>query len=1593
MSDAVGGGEERIAIVGLAGRLPGAKTLEGFWEMLRRGGDARRVPTDAELDDAGVPQALRAHPQWVRSSYVLEGATDFDAGLFGYSPREAELMDPQQRIFMECAWESLDNAGYDPLRFKGAVAVYASVSLSSYLLRALMRQPDLMDTAGSFGVMLANDKDYVATRVSHRLGLRGPAATVQTACSSSLVALHLACQSLLSGESDMALAGGSSVSFPQTAGYLYQEGMIFSPDGYCRAFDAKANGTVRGAGAAVVVLKRLSDALKDGDTIHGVLLGTAVNNDGAGKVGFTAPSVEGQAAVIAEALAISGVTPEDIQYVEAHATGTPLGDPIEVAALNQAFGGKQTGQKRVALGSLKAAIGHLDAAAGIAGVVKTVLAMEHGEIPASPHFQQPNPVIDFDAGPFFVPSQPRPWTSANGPRRAGVSAFGIGGTNTHVILEEAPKTAAPAPSRRAWHVLPLSARTPAALDAATEQLAAHLDAKPNVSLADVAYTLQVGRHIHEHRRAVVVKDVADAKAALRDARRLLGGSGLNTRRPVVFLFSGQGSQYVDMGRGLYEQEPTFRTEVDACAEKLKPHLGLDLRTVLYPPADGREKATEQLKQTSLTQPALFVIEYALAKLWASWGVTPQAMVGHSIGEYVAACLSGVFSLDDALALVATRGRLMQSLPAGSMLSVRLTPEALAPLMDARLSVAAVNAPGFTVVAGPTDAVDALQAKLEAQKVEVSRLHTSHAFHSTMMDPIVEEFRQAVAKVARKEPKDLYLSNVTGTWVTPEDAVSPAYWARHLRDAVRFQDSATLLLNDPEHVFLEVGPGNALATLVRRNAKEGTFPAILTTLPAPRDAQQDALTHATDAFAKLWLAGAKTIAGRVYKGESRRRIPLPAYPFQRERYDLLKGPPPALPRAATAARTAPAQGVELTVPSWPRTRASPQVPSLSGQRWLVLEADTPVASRVTERLRQAGADVVSLVAGQGASDPVTKRFGVDVASPDAVSEHLERLRGEDWAPAHVAYLWPLVKEPRDLESGLATSFHGLLGLAKAVGPGAAKAPVTLDVVTTGAQDVTGEEPLLPWQAAAVGASRVLPQEYPGLTVRAVDVTWPAPDESASGPWLERLVTELATGKEAVVALRGPYRHVEGFEPLDLPVSTGADSSEPQGAPGQGAATSAAASGSAPVLGTTTLGGPGATTLGATAPGTASTAGTTGPGSTGTASAAGVTGPGASHGSASTAQSTGLKNGGVYVIVGGLGRVGLALAEQLTQAVKPKLVLLSRRTLPAPGEWDAWRAGHDAQDATSKAIERMRALEQSGAQVLALRADAGVPGQLDKALQVAEARFGRVDGVFYAAGDGGMATRISVDESTPEATAPLLAGRFGGLTQLAEALASRRPDFVVVQSSLTVVLGGMAVSAVAAAHAGMDALAARQARLGGTRWYTVDWDVWGVGEGFRPDAVISPTEGFRLLRALLTQPTGGRFLASRGSLEARLQVSRDGTTTARAGGSASGKHPRPPLANAFVAPRDETEEKVAALWQDLLGVESVGITDNFFELGGHSLLGVQLLSRIREAFQVELSMRALFESPTVEVMTVAIVEASASQLDPEALEAMLAELEQG
>jgi acyl transferase domain-containing protein len=664
---------EGIAIIGMAGRFPGANNIAEYWRNLRDGVESITFFSDEELRKAGVEASRLNSPNFVKAKGAIENGDMFDAAFFGFTPREAEIMDPQQRLFMECVWTALEDAGYDPETYKGAIGLYGGEGMNSYLLLNLMSNRDLLDSVGLLQASVQNRGDHLTTHVAYKLNLKGPSVTVQTACSTSLVAVHTACQSLLNFECDLALAGGVTITVPLKNGYTYLDGGIYSPDGHCRAFDERAQGTVQGDGVAVVALKRLSDAVNDGDTIHAVIRGSAVNNDGSLKVGYTAPGVNGQAEVIAEAHAMSGVNPETIGYVETHGTGTALGDPVEVDALTQAFR-QGTGAKRFcAIGSVKTNIGHLDAAAGVSGLIKTVLALKHRQIPPSLNFEKENPRIDFANSPFYVNAVLSEWKNDEGePRRAGVSSFGIGGTNAHLVVEEAPEPVA-SESKRGWHLLPLAARTSSALDAATLQLHAYLKENPELNPADVAHTLQVGRRKLNHRRVVVCRDLEDAVRALEtlDARRVFTSLQEPRNRPVVFLFPGQGAQYVRMGMELYAAEPTFREHIDSCSEILKPHLGFDLRDVLYPNDVALEQAKEKLNQTFVTQPALFVTEYALAKQWTHWGVRPEAMIGHSIGEYVAACLAGVFSLEDALRLVAARGRLIQSVASGSMLVVSL----------------------------------------------------------------------------------------------------------------------------------------------------------------------------------------------------------------------------------------------------------------------------------------------------------------------------------------------------------------------------------------------------------------------------------------------------------------------------------------------------------------------------------------------------------------------------------------------------------------------------------------------------------------------------------------------------------------------------------------------------------------------------------------------------------------------------------------------------------------------------------------------------------------------------------------------------------
>jgi acyl transferase domain-containing protein/thioesterase domain-containing protein len=875
---------EQIAIVGMAGRFPGAQNITQFWQNLAAGVESISRFSDEELLARGVSEEKIRHPHYVKAGTILQDADMFDASFFGYNRREAETMDPQQRIFLEIAWEALESAGYNPDSYDGPIAVFAGTSGNDYRKRIAANQLSITSGLDSFELMVGNDADFLTTRVSYKLNLKGPSLTIQTACSTSLVAVHQACQSLLTYQCDMALAGGVCIRFPQGLGYMHQEGMIWSPDGHCRPFDAQARGTLFGHGAGIVVLKRLSEALQDNDTILAVIKGSAINNDGAMKVGFTAPSVDGQAEVIASALAFGDVTAETVSYIEAHGTGTPLGDPIEIEALTQAFRSHTDRTGYCAIGSVKSNIGHLDAAAGVAGLIKTVLALQHKKIPPSLHFTSPNPNIDFAGSPFYVNNTLQEWQSDGQPRRAGVSSFGIGGTNAHVVLEEAP-VAQTVASSKSWHLLPLSAKSETALQSLTANLAKHLINHPNLSLADAAYTLQLGRKSFSYRGMAVCSGLQDAIDTLSSQETAPGFTTISgsSKRDIIFMFSGQGSQHVNMCRDLYQEYPFFKEQIDLCSEILQPHLGLDLRHILYPPEDKIQEATEQITQTFITQPALFTIEYSLARLWNHFGISPSALVGHSIGEYTAACIAGVFSLEDALRLVAARGRLMQSLPPGSMLAIPLSEKDVQPYLSPEISLAVLNSASMSVVSGETDKIDNLANLLSEKGIEGRILRTSHAFHSPMMDPILEDFAKEVEKTSRRAPQIPFVSNVTGAWITETQAIDPSYWAKHLRQTVHFFSCAGELLNSyPKGILLEVGPGQTLSLLAKQHTASTVEHNFLASTRRTVERKND-VQYFLGTLGKLWAGGCQIDWPKLYEGENRRRIPLPAYPFERKRY--------------------------------------------------------------------------------------------------------------------------------------------------------------------------------------------------------------------------------------------------------------------------------------------------------------------------------------------------------------------------------------------------------------------------------------------------------------------------------------------------------------------------------------------------------------------------------------------------------------------------------------------------------------------------------------------------------------------------------------
>jgi iturin family lipopeptide synthetase A len=1071
---------QAIAIIGMACRFPGAPDVDTFWNNLCGGVESLRRFTDQELAAAGVAENMRRDPSYVPVNGALDGIDMFDAAFFGVTPRDAEIMDPQHRLFLECAWEALEAGGYRPGRADGRIGVYAGSGVSTYLINNLLPRADVLARVGDLELLMANNKDFVPSRVAYKLDLNGPAVNANTACSTGLVNVHLACQALLNFECDMALAGGVSVQVPQDRGYLYQPDGIVSPDGHCRAFDANAAGTVSGNGAGVVLLKRLEEAIADGDHIDAVIVGTAINNDGAAKAGFTAPSVSGQADAIAQALATADVSADSIGYIETHGTGTPVGDPIEIAALTEAFRARTQRTGFCAIGSVKTNFGHLDEAAGVAGLIKTALALRHATLPPSLHCATPGPQLRLETTPFRVNTALAPWPQGAEPRRAGVSSFGLGGTNAHAILEQAPQKRRRTSASR--HVLALSARSRPALDAMTARLADTIAGSPDLDLGDVAHTLLAGRRNFSHRAVFSILDRDDAVRVLRGgaADRSAFAVAPDERRDVVFMFPGHGAAAAGMARSIYDREPVYREVVDRCAALLRPRLGVDLRDAIFESGD-------QLARMSIAQPAMFVVEYALARLWMSWGVEPAAMIGHSAGEYVAACLAGVFTLEDGLTIIAERGALIEQAPPGSMLAVTLDESVLRRRLPAGLDVAVVTGPGLCVVAGPTTLIDQFRETVERDGVECRRVDLKVAAHSSLLNDAADELRSRLAAVPLSAPRMRIASNVTGTWLTAAEATSPDYWARHLRDTVRFGDGIEMIcrtLDQP--AFLEVGPGRSLTSPVLRHpARAAADPVI----PSMRHRSDQADDHAILklALGKLWANGVDLDTAKLFADGERNRVPLPTYPFERKRFWIDAVPANVGPSRRSSVKD------WLYLPSWRRGLPAPVHVSDRPTTIAVLGAGIPAADRCIVQLRSRGHHVVPSMTTLTDVDAIFD-FRLCAAIADTAAD---------------------------------SSFAEFLSTARTIA--AVEREIELTIFTSNAMQVTDEEVIEPAKTAVFGIIQSLEQEYPNIRCRAIDIG-AAPTAAVIDGFIDEA---LSRSTDRFVALRGSQRWCRDYVSIQSP----------------------------------------------------------------------------------------------------------------------------------------------------------------------------------------------------------------------------------------------------------------------------------------------------------------------------------------------------------------------------------------------------------------------------------------------------------------------------
>jgi acyl transferase domain-containing protein/thioesterase domain-containing protein/acyl carrier protein len=1352
-----------IAIVGMSAHLPGASSLSEYWRNLRDGVSSIRRLSEEDLADAGVPPGLLRHRDYVPFAARLDGFDHFDAEFFGLSPKDAAIMDPQHRQFLECAWEALENAGHTPERHDGRIGMFGGCGMGSYFYFNLCSNLDLVENTGMFLLRhTGNDKDFLTTRVSHIFDLDGPSVNVQTACSTSLVATHYACQSLLNGECDMALAGGVTIELPQGQGYLYKENEILSPDGACHAFDHRAQGTVFGSGAGVVVLRRLSDALADGDHIWAVIKGSAVNNDGAAKAGYLAPSVDGQSDAIAEAHAIAGVTADSIDYVECHGTGTYLGDPIEVAALTQAFQATSDKVGHCRIGSVKTNIGHLDTAAGVASLIKASMALYNHQMPPSLGFEKPNPTIDFETSPFRVNDRLTDWPKSDHPRRAGVNSLGVGGTNAHVVLQEAPETSVSEDSDWPFQILCVSGRTKAALDANAERLTAHLRANPEQPLADVAWTLQNGRRAFEKRRIVVAADHVEAARLLEqnDTRRTHSHDALKSP-DIVFMFPGGGAQYINMARDLYETEPVFAEWMDRGLTHLETLENRDIKSLWLPETGQEQSAAEALLQPSLQLPLIMIVEYALSQLWISWGVAPSALTGHSMGENTAACVAGVMSFEDCIGLVHLRGSLFDTVEKGGMLSVALPADQLEPLLGDALDLGAKNSAGLSVASGPIAALITLEKELKARDIDFQRIPIDIAAHSRMLEPILNRFRSYLDSIDLHAPQLPLTSNVTGEWMTDAQATDPEYWVIHLRSTVQFAQCLETLSDKQNRIYLEVGPGKALSALARQS--DGIkAQQVLSSLRHPEDNVEDD-RHMLEVLGRVWALGGTFDWDQIWGDARRKRVPLPTYAFQRSRYFIEPGEKIAAPANNFLTRIEDVANWGW-VPTWRKRYADAPVDVCANldmaerQSWLMFMDDAGVASAAAERLRKVGHSVTEVWPGDSFTRlddstyvlaPERGREGYDLLFSDMLARGL--------VPSRVAHFWGVTKDQshrpgssffhRAQEHG----FYSLMFIAQAIADDTLPKPRHITVFTNDAMALDNETLSRPEKAILTGPIRVIPREISGLTISSVDLRLPLKKEkgvfrrlarSADDAAFDTLVQQvledmIAEPANTIAAIRDGGRYEQVLETLPLKATT----------------------------------------------------------------------------------STRIKPGGTYLITGGFGGIGLAIAKSLAQD-KCMLILTAREDLPDRRVWDNYLQRHAPNDKMALRIQAVQELESIGATVRTHAADVCNLIDMTEVVALTKTETGRIDGVIHAAGIMDDAPLLAKTTSSVE---QVFSAKVHGTKVLDALFPDGETDFIALFSSSSTQTAPAGQIDYVAANEFLNAFA--MSRKGGkTNVIAINWGIW-------------------------------------------------------------------------------------------------------------------------------------------------------------------------